>query len=352
MAGKRHFPRYLAIIISALAIGGCKTRGCSSERQRQSAPSGKASVRGAPEKTERSRARGTSPGPATAAPDKGGPSTGDRAGGLAAEGIVAKGELSALVADRSTVYWIEGGKRVMAHKGGKIRLLADGQRAARSLALDSLNLYWTTADGISHISRSGTSPARIVPTLLRPTCLAVDPSGLYWGNKRGFIYRSRLPGGAKELLVGDTGSPVAAIALDQRAVYWQTTSALMSVPKAGGARPVTLHSVSPDSALVLGLAVDEHHLYWINATGHWQTPSGELRRMPKTGGQQTVLTAAVSWGILTMRANPLAVDATRIYWANPDGSLLSMPKQGGGSPTQMVQGIGAALLLAQDQTSI
>ncbi|MBV9946947.1 MAG: PQQ-binding-like beta-propeller repeat protein [Myxococcales bacterium] len=87
-------------------------------------------------------------------------------------------------------------------------------------------------------------------------------------------------------------------------------------PRSGCFEPAVTLSAEPGN----GLAIDANRVYWTNA-------SGDIRAIPKTGGQPTTLNSKAGtgpWGI--------AVDANNLYWAVPDvteTAVMKMPLSGG-----------------------
>jgi hypothetical protein len=110
-------------------------------------------------------------------------------------------------------------------------------------------------------------------------------------------------GGAPQVLASGQAHP-AGVAVDDRHVYWLTSTGLHRAPKAGGVvKRLASERPSPAGAIL----VDATHVYWVAYAG--------VVRTPKTGGASLVFSG-------TTQINSLARDATGLYAAALPGKIL------------------------------
>ena len=124
-----------------------------------------------------------------------------------------------------------------------------------------------------------------------------------------------------------------AVAVDDGAVYWTTTTAIRQIAKTGGTAMTLFSSQGSGDTLI----VDGTKLYWRNSI----TPTGVFSG-PTSGGQATMVVGGLP--------STYALDADSIYWVDAgDLMLWRTSKAGGGSP-QMLAGPGTfGTLVVDDQ---
>jgi hypothetical protein len=184
--------------------------------------------------------------------------------------LVAGGVPNYIVADDGFVYWTDGtGIYSAPVAGGTASQLTTSSGAGR-LALDERGaLYWVDVGARGFVHRMENRIGVPITGEQAPTgAIAVDAAFVYFGDagvpgSSGAILRVPRIGGSVET-VTTTAAPVVAIRLDPLNVYFRDTSgAVFSMPKSGGA-PILLSA--PNSGTVSGpLDVD------VNAGVVWWT---------------------------------------------------------------------------------
>jgi len=189
-------------------------------------------------------------------------------------------------------------------------------------------------------------PVLLVQSATKPTVLKVDEKFVYWGTTSDSlecptsgIYRMPLKGGAPEQIVPNV-CEVQHMQLWQGKVYFTVKSdpekfvgEIRSVPVAGGEQPTV---VVTDQAEPKGIAVDASGLYWVNF-GNIKNAykDGQIMALPWGESVPKVLTGNLA------SASRVAIDDTNVYWAVPgnkmqslpDGKILKISKSGQGFDT-------------------
>jgi hypothetical protein len=188
------------------------------------------------------------------------------------------------------------------------------------------------AGAAASVAPAGPPVTIVAKNLHASAALAVDLNAIYWVDEvGGEVSRAPKRGGLTMTLYGGNGeafSPGSNIAVDGGDVYWIADteqgkvhqSALMRLEKNGG-KPITI--ASSTTARLLGLALDEGHVYW--------TMGGAVLRAPKAGGAGAPLATGLTG------ADSVAVDDSDVYvtvaGTEPkqfaDGSLVVVSKKGG-----------------------
>jgi hypothetical protein len=105
------------------------------------------------------------------------------------------------------------------------------------------------------------------------------------------------------------------IVTDSDAVYWVDARSgdIRRLARSGSLGTLV------SGASVLGIAVDDQYLYWVNR-------AGGVRRVLKTGGLE--FSVAADQGCSGSCVHDIEVDRDDVYWTN-DTSILVVPKAGG-----------------------
>jgi len=200
--------------------------------------------------------------------------------------------------------------------------LSPWERRLTEITVDSRDLYWTapgTKLGPAQLQRTpvlgGTSVtlARLPNDEDWPLGLAVDDTDVYFTSNAALQRISKAGGSVERLeLVGaqvayDAPHPMLGIALDQRFVYFDGGRTLRRRAK-GGINSVSLFNV-PEGDELRGIVLDRAYAYF-------GTKSGNIMRVPKVGGEPSVMVSG--------EQNPLvtAVDATSVYWVEQEAGRI------------------------------
>jgi len=110
--------------------------------------------------------------------------------------------------------------------------LATTDDAPGGMALTATHVYWTAVGGVSRVPLSGGAPTVVASVELDcPGPIAVDASGVYWGDRciGTPLMTVGLAGGTPVTLTRD--AEAVNIALDAKYVYWTTGVSVMKLPK-------------------------------------------------------------------------------------------------------------------------
>jgi hypothetical protein len=132
-----------------------------------------------------------------------------------------------------------------------------------NVALTPTDVYWTNDDVVQSCSIAGCNgqPTTIASAQTGAAGIAVDTANVYWTTAGGAVLRCALGGcGGQPTAIAMGQEHPMAIATDGASVYWSDQAALMKCPVSGcGAGPLLLASMS---AQAWGLAVDATSIYW------------------------------------------------------------------------------------------
>lgn len=270
-----------------------------------------------------------------------------------------------LAVDSTSVYWatnptdsnvaIAQGSSVMKAPigGGAVMTLTSGLAEINALTVDATSVYWTTNDTVAKVPLGGGAPTQLGATN-EALGLAVDSANAYFLEDNGSAPASleRVPlTGSAPALVATVLLPTQAIAVDSTNIYWidypqdgpgGVTGNVMKMPKAGGTQ-----TVLATGGRMGGIALDATSVYWVDGDAN------AVKRVPIDGGDPITLATATSIGAF------IAVDSASVYyWALADrndaatpGSLTKVPIAGG-APTTLVSGVYGPFAIAVNATSV
>jgi sugar lactone lactonase YvrE len=187
-----------------------------------------------------------------------------------------------LALDADNVYWVnaatgqsDGQVLKVAKKGGKVTVLVSGEFHPVAVAVDSVNVYYTTlgwgprdaptATGrVLKVPVNGGAPTVIASDQSSPTALSVDASNVYWANFFGNgIMAAAIAAGAPVMLTSAPGT-LKDLAVDSEHVYFVNDNVIMRVLLAGGASAAL--GSAPGNLAPFSIAFDCNHVYWTGAT--------------------------------------------------------------------------------------
>lgn len=217
-------------------------------------------------------------------------------------------------------------------------------QAARmtSIAIDDSHVYWTARhehgpNRVMKAPKAGGAAITLARSEHVPHGVVVDRTHVYWSSRDRTIRRVPKEGGAEEVLFSGRKWETEAdmrfpqfhsgpIAVDDEFIYWEEhreRSRIVRVPKTGGERTV----LTTSNGWARHFALDATHLYWIEEL------SGEVLAVAKSGGSPRM--------IAEKQRHPrgLALDDTHLYWSrepysSDEASVLKTPK--GGGPIEVV----------------
>jgi hypothetical protein len=250
---------------------------------------------------------------------------------------------NALAVDSQYAFGIAGSTILRVPlNGGSTQVVANGQAAPFSLAIDAANVYWNNlgvAGGgaiVKAPKTGGNGSTTVLATsaqTLSIATIAVDATKVYWYDA-GSIMSVPITGGSPSVVASATTSWIAVSASN---LYWLTITDVMKIPLAGGSAT----SIWSGKKVLSSLTSDGSNLYWFSAIG--TIPA--LNTIPLAGGTPStfMLSNSVS--------NGLASDGTNVYWADTQGRVMRMPVAGG-TPTPLTVALGATNSIVVDATSV
>jgi hypothetical protein len=267
-----------------------------------------------------------------------------------------------LAADGEHVFWISDQllRKIPAAGGAPIEVGAvDGE----TMALDATHAY--LAGGIrgtvTKLSKQGGSVETIVTGEKEPTSIAVDSSGVYWGNWSSYDMAPVADGSiARSAVDGSNVTPLAeslvyvrGIALDADSVYFVSASdeQLYRLPKSGGT-PVVIATGLYDPS---GPVLDADGIY-LRTRARYDDPEGQdaIVRVSREGGDLEVLVSE-RYGI-----GALGVHAGFVYYTRSGGfvscdrpsGVVRRVSTAGGTPTDVAVEQSDPASIAVDQNGV
>ncbi len=232
---------------------------------------------------------------------------------------------------------------------GNATTVASAQPGAYGIALDSVNVYWTTAgtsangnlDGtVATCPLAGTYPCS--PTVLAmgqtfPRApMTVDSANVYWETfsttSNGAVF-SMPKTGSTPVILANVLSGLQGIAVDSSYVYFSDLQTIYGVPLGGSAGPPTV--LVPSASGVQFISLENAWLYWP------QTSDGDVHRATNTGGSVTLL------GTSGISAYDAVSDASNVYWTDTGGGM-----QTDGTVWEVAIAGGTPYMLASEQSGV
>jgi hypothetical protein len=189
-----------------------------------------------------------------------------------------------------------------------------------SLVVDGPYLYAATGPQASllRIDRHSPEDVTVVLTSLWLLDMAIDETDIYWSNPKALFRSSKTDPSPVALYTTDAPDPhyfingVSGVALDQENVYFADTSAIYSLPKAGG----PAKKLTPDlGTQPLKVVADGAWVYWV------EPYADRVVKVDKGGGEPVVIAAGSG------RPEDLTVSGGFVYWTNAlGGTVMKAPK--------------------------
>ena len=244
--------------------------------------------------------------------------------------------VSGFVVDDKFAYVIIGGTiadQKEGHSGlrrvdletGDVTSIDDGKNIPQSenggIAQDDKFVYWNAAGKIWRAAKSGGVPEAIIGENVGIGIdMFVDNEKVYWMNHGYYVsgqpstpkplYSAPKAGGSSEIFADNQMIP-HGLAVDEKFVYWHTSTALMKQPRSGGSAQAVY--TLPDGAGLDELAQDADSLYFgyrAKGDSRWA-----LQKISKQGGEPTTLVKRFS-------LHPIVIDDRSVYFFD-EGSLTS-----------------------------
>lgn len=212
---------------------------------------------------------------------------------------VAPEWIQAIAVDSTSVYFAYSDLiEAVPRTGGAVRVIASKQYA-RSLALDTRELYWASAGKIRRTSPQGGPGQQLVELDSVAFRIALDDTNVYSLGK--FSLTSTPKCDVKSTVISEASGFGGGLALDAGFVYWSDDDGIKRAPKSADAPPTLLAHGGSE------FAVDDTFVYW-------GTPGAVMRR-PLVGGELEVFAEANAPSVQ-------GVNDTHLFWV--DGGILMM----------------------------
>jgi hypothetical protein len=195
----------------------------------------------------------------------------------------------------------------------------------------------SSSSSSSSSGSSGSSSTSSPATVLQGdfSLLAFDATDLYATGERGGIVRiSKSDPTATPVQLAADENEAAGLAVDATYIYWSrlVSGEIVRMPKTGGAPEV----IASGQVRPWAVAVDDARVYWAaegNAVAGVDTPTGgQIASAPKAGGAITIVAPN------EQRPTTLVLDGGMIYfgdgpWGDTNGAIKRVPKTGGAVQT-------------------
>jgi hypothetical protein len=227
------------------------------------------------------------------------------------------------------------GLRKVALDSGAVMTLDDGTNLPQSdvggIAIDEHFIYWNGGGKILRISKDGGKPETVASDDVGIGIdMVVDNENVYWAN-HGYYSGNSQPArpiyvvskkGAKPEIFADQQNIPHCLVVDEKYVYWLTSSGILKQAKSGG-QPQVVSQIS-DKEGVDELSQDADSLYFgFRSAGNSRWA---LRKISKQGGEAQTLVKSYS-------LKPAVVDDTSVYFFDEESlmkdAFCKVPKDGG-----------------------
>jgi Domain of unknown function (DUF5050) len=174
-----------------------------------------------------------------------------------------------------------------------------------------------------------------------PSDIVVDDTHLYWTNREsGQLVRLAKDAKTPQVLV-DKQKSIGRLCVDDAHVYWTAGAEILKLPKAGGQPTVLATAETRRRRGPAGIAVDDAFVYWTN----YSSPDGSINRVSKNGGEPRLLAAGQDGAFY------LALSAGHVYWTNHSGfgKTVMRVSRDGGEPAAIAKFQNNPTYVAVDQ---
>jgi hypothetical protein len=214
--------------------------------------------------------------------------------------------VTSLVADGTDLYWAGDGAILRKPLDSGPYTIAEGYPDVSHVVIDDTSVAWASSSGLDRWSKLDETITHLDDVSL---VLGLGVSdGIYYFSDRRFNQVRKTP---PTIALADVYGP-GPLVVDDKGVYFYSVEdpfldhggAIRLVPRDGGTVITTVDRVS----LVLDLASDETHLYFITVYGN----DYRIQYVSRFGGEVRTLACGTS----AQQRMYVAVDAEFVYWAD------------------------------------
>ena len=250
------------------------------------------------------------------------------------------------------------GVRKVAIDTGAVTVIDDGvknvpQSDYGGMAVDDKYLYWNASGSIFRAAIDGGKPEAIVSENVGIGIdVTVDNEKVYWINHGYYVagqpsapkpvYSAPKSGGKSEIVADEQKIP-HSIVVDEKNIYWLTSTAIISLPKTGGVAKEVFAIGDKEGLDQLSQDADSLYFGYRGAgESRWA-----LRKVAKSGGEPVTLVKRYS-------NKPTVVDGANVYFFDEESTYLDalcrVPKNGG-EVTRLDTGYASGVI-AQSKTLV
>lgn len=276
--------------------------------------------------------------------------------------------ISNIVVDDRFAYVIIGGTVADSNAGtnglrkvdlatGAVTVLDDGKRMPQSeqggLVADEKYLFWNAGGSILRIAKEGgTAEVVVSENVGIGIDMAVDNERVYWANHGYYsagtpnepkpLY-SVLKSGGKAEIFADAQMTPGSISVDEKFVYWRTSSAVLKLAKTGGVAETLVPVSDREGVDEIVLNGDDVYFGFRSAGNSRWT----LKKVPKKGGEPVTVAK-------TFSVKPFVIDDASVYYFDEASTFtdgLYKVAKGGGEAIKLDTGYASGAI-AQSKTMV
>ena len=194
------------------------------------------------------------------------------AGGTPEVVATGAGQIIAMAADDSNVYWAESYtfdfKKVSKSGGSPITIAHSNYLSDVRIVAQGGFLYWINQGSVLRVPTtvtSTTAPSTIPLGQAYANDFAADGTAVYFAGQSS-VGRVDLSNGSTTVLADSLASP-GHIAMDSLSVFWEASAGqiIQRVGKVGGTPTTVLHASTPNTYSLGRILVDETSIFWAEA---------------------------------------------------------------------------------------
>lgn len=220
---------------------------------------------------------------------------------------------------------------------------ANGKQLGNGIVANASGVYWAAESSLNRAELDGSNITSLSSDFA-PAALALGPNGLYGSGATGSrtLVSVGLSGGSTVSLTTDSVLSYG-VAVDADHVYWSTygeNPSIRSAPiaKDDSSEPGESKLLATSSGRGGSIAIDVHNVYWV--------ADGLVMKVPLGGGGATALASGTPCQFIS----GIAVDGESVYWST--ANAIMKVSVDGGVAEELVSGLDSPAAVAVDDTSV